>query len=236
MSLSSSTFGVRSKLITNASKRFLCDDKSWKARRYLEERFNSKRRELEDARSKLANIGKAYPDVDNPTEESGLSTPKKLYLVQERDKKEIGQLKDEKKGLSETLSSVEKEFNALKITCFEKVKNGEEVVIMKSTMSKEMEMDAAFSAVRALHNEEDYLSRVAARICGEFDKKYGLKWHCFVIAKEHNDPDDERDFGWSVEKTTNNYIDFLVDSKDDEGKRILLFKPTLSASENEADC
>ena len=59
------------------------------------------------------------------------------------------------------------------------------------------------------------------QFCDEFDKKHGKNWHCFVVAQEG------RDFGWKVEPSGKNYIDFVVDEM-----RICLFKTIPSTAES----
>lgn len=134
----------------------------------------------------------------------------------------IMKLKNEKKEMEQMFNDVKKERDAFALKLMEKLEEDETLEIKKSLMPKAMEIDAIFCAIEALEDHEN-LSEVAAKICAEFDKKYGPKWHCFIV----NPCDDDDVCGWAVEEAENNYIDFLVD----EEKRVCLFKPTTSAAE-----
>ena len=65
---------------------------------------------------------------------------------------------------------------------------------------------------------------MVVQFCDEFDKKHGKNWHCFVVAQEAM---VGRDFGWKVEPSGKNYIDFVVDEM-----RICLFKTIPSTAES----
>uniref|UniRef100_A0A914P5P6 Dynein light chain n=2 Tax=Panagrolaimus TaxID=55784 RepID=A0A914P5P6_9BILA len=73
--------------------------------------------------------------------------------------------------------------------------------VKKSTMTKEMELSALLSAVKALkkHNIEKDAARVIKQ---DFDKTYGGQWHCVV----------GRQFGCYVSHYQREFIYFYANS------------------------